>query len=545
MNNLLPVENAVASIRISSVKQGLMGDSPEAQKEQIERFAQIHNINIKKFFIFIESGAKEKQPVQEAIDYCKNPKNDIQLFIVKSIDRFTRGGSYLYDHLKMQLTRYGVKLVDIYGIINTQEINTLDHLGLKYSWSMYFPTQKSEILEAERAKDERRDILTRMIGAEARYVRLGYRVGVAPFGYVNTRIESSHGRRLVLKPHSQESKLILRMFELRIRGTMTDYQIIDEINKIGYVSRKHYLRSPQNKTQAIGVRGGQKLNVKQFWNFIQNPVYAGITVHKWTDYKPIKSHSDGLITIDEFNKANRGKIAFAEENGQIKIYKDNKNKSLLKKTVKNPNFPYKRYVFCPICNRPFYGSASRGRSGKHYPAYHCNKRGHHYRVSKKIFEDTVHSFVKDLRFSPEYTDKLKEITLNLWKSRQSEQIDDNSQIKSRILELRAMTKAITEKIKFLTSETAILGMDKELIAIEQEIKVLERALPKSDSNKVNNEAIVKKIDSLIQNPEDLFLGSSDPFTKAAHFSMIFSKTPTYQELLTKTARLIPLLSYSR
>src|SRR5256885_6153619 len=126
MNEHPVKENAVAAIRISSVKQGLQGDSPEHQKEQIERFAQAHNIHIKKFFIFMESASKEEQPVQEAIDYCKNPKNDVQLFIIKSIDRFTRGGSYLYDHLKMQLTKYGVKLVDIYGIISSQEVNTLE-----------------------------------------------------------------------------------------------------------------------------------------------------------------------------------------------------------------------------------------------------------------------------------------------------------------------------------------------------------------------------------------------------------------------------------
>ena len=128
MNDNLPIiENAVAAIRVSSVRQGTQGDSPEAQKEQIENFAKAHNINIKKFFIFLESASKEEQPVQEAIDYCVNSKNDIQLFIIKSIDRFTRGGSYLYDGLKMQLERKGVQLVDIYGVIGTQQINTLEH----------------------------------------------------------------------------------------------------------------------------------------------------------------------------------------------------------------------------------------------------------------------------------------------------------------------------------------------------------------------------------------------------------------------------------
>src|SRR5688572_32097599 len=105
MDTYKKIENAVAAIRVSSIKQGLQGDSPDAQKEQIEQFAKVHNIHIKKFFIFLESASKEEQPVQEAIDYCKNPKNDIQLFVIKSIDRFTRGRSYFYDHMKMQLTR--------------------------------------------------------------------------------------------------------------------------------------------------------------------------------------------------------------------------------------------------------------------------------------------------------------------------------------------------------------------------------------------------------------------------------------------------------
>ena len=73
MNDYSKMENAVAAIRVSSTKQGLQGDSPQAQKEQIEQFAKAHNINVKKFFIFMESASKEEQPVQEAIDYCKNP----------------------------------------------------------------------------------------------------------------------------------------------------------------------------------------------------------------------------------------------------------------------------------------------------------------------------------------------------------------------------------------------------------------------------------------------------------------------------------------
>ena len=284
------MENAIAAIRVSSDKQGLQGDSPEDQKQKIERYANSRGVTIKKFFIFIESASKEQQPVQEAIDYCKNPKNDIQLFIIKSIDRFTRGGSYLYDHLKIQLTENNVRLIDIYGIIGNQEVNTLEHLGLEYKWSKYNPTKKAEILEAERAKDEIRDIMTRMIGAEVRYVRMGYRVRPAPFGYENTKIETEHGKRVILTDHPVESEWIRRMFQLRIEGIKTDKQIVMELNKLGFKSRISYRRSKDNKRKVIGQRGGNPLTIKQFWRYIEKPIYAGINIEKWTADQPIKGN---------------------------------------------------------------------------------------------------------------------------------------------------------------------------------------------------------------------------------------------------------------
>jgi site-specific DNA recombinase len=106
-------KNAIAAIRVSTTKQGFEGDSPEAQREQIERFAAGRGITVKKHFLFLESASKEQQPMQEAIDYCKDPKHNVQFFIVKSIDRFTRGGSYSYSGLKRQLECSDVKLVDI------------------------------------------------------------------------------------------------------------------------------------------------------------------------------------------------------------------------------------------------------------------------------------------------------------------------------------------------------------------------------------------------------------------------------------------------
>ena len=309
--------NAIAAIRVSSVKQGLQGDSPEDQKQQIERFAKARNIRIKKFFVFLESASKEEQPIQEAIDYCKDGKNDIQLFIIKSIDRFTRGGSYSYDHLKMQLDRSGVNLVDIYGVIGTQKVNTLDHLGVEYSWSTYNPTKKAEMLEAERAKDEMRDIMTRMLGAEIRYVRMGYSVRQPPFGYKNEKIETEHGKRNIYVPHEVESKWIRKMFRMRAKGNMSDKEIVDRLNGLGFKTRKLYKRDPNNKTRIVGQRGEKKLTVKQFDRYIKKPIYAGVNTEKWTNGVPVDCKFMGLVSIELFNKANRGRLTIKKKNGNV------------------------------------------------------------------------------------------------------------------------------------------------------------------------------------------------------------------------------------
>lgn len=536
MNENLPkAENAIAAIRVSSTKQGTDGDSPEAQKEQLERFAQSHNINIKKFFVFMESASKEQQPMQEAIDYCKNPKNGIQLFVIKSIDRFTRGGSYSYDFLKMQLDKYEVKLVDIYGIISSQKVNTLEHLGVSFDWSIYSPTKKTEILEAERAKDEMRDIMSRMIGAEIRYARMGYWVREAPIGYTLEKIETPNGKRCVLKPNLNEAQWFIKMFELRCRGTLGDHEIVAEINKLGFKTRIKYIRDPNDRTKIIKEHGGNLLNIKGFWRYIQNPIYAGVSAEKWTANQRIKAKFKGLVSIETFNKANKGKIIIFDKDGEIKLYKKQPPDYLVKKGVRNPDFPYKRYVMCSQCERPLFGSASRGRLGKYYPAYHCNKRGHYFRVPKKDFEETIQKFVKNINLSQKYIDSLVNTVISEWEKREMVTNKDNVTIVDKITVLKTQAKLTVDKIKMLTSEIAIKYMEEDLLTIEQQIAdLLEISQSESEERPIDMNIVMAYIKYYLEHMEELLLSGSDSVRKAGYFGVLFDKAPTYQEILSGT-----------
>ncbi len=540
MENQIKIDNAVAAIRVSSIKQGLQGDSPDDQKKQIERFAQIHNITIKKYFVFLESASKEVQPLQEAVDYCKNPKNDIQLVIIKSIDRFTRGGSFFYEELKMQLVKYKIKLVDLYGIIGNQQVNTLDHLGIEFDWSVYFPTKKAEILEAERAKDEIRDILTRMIGAEIRYVRMGYRVRPAPYGYMNEKVETPHGKRVILKPHPEEAQYIIKMFELRVRKTLTDREIVEEVNKLGYKSREHFIRDPRDKLEIIGKRGGNKLTLKAFWAYIVKPIYAGINDEKWTDPEPVKTKFPGLISVELFNAANRGKVVLSEKDGGITIYKNKPEAWRVVKRLKNPNYPYKRYVLCPECNSSLYGSASRGRSGRYFPVYHCDRHAR-FSVSVNDFNLTIENFVKSIKVTEEGIKKFKEVVLKQWGERMENGQKEIENIDQKIQKLEMEKTLLGNKIAMLVSEDAIRIIEDKLKEVVAQIKDLEETKTKQVDKNTNMDMVAEVVGYFLEHLEFLLLGSPNPLKRAAYFGLLFTQTPTYQELVSRTARLAPYI----
>ncbi len=527
--------NAVGAIRVSTLKQGMNGDSPEDQQRQIEQYAASRGINISKFFVFLESASKELQPMQEVVDYCTNPKNNVQQFIIKSIDRFTRGGSEFYNTLKNQLDDAEVSLVDIYGIIGGQRVNTLEHLGVSYKWSVYSPTKKSEILEAERAKDEVRDIQTRMIGAQIRYARMGYWVRRPIYGFNNVHIETREGKRCVLEPHTTEAAFVIKMFELRARGILDDREIVDKLNTLGFKTRERYVRAKDDRTKIIKTIGGDPLTLKTLWGMIENPVYAGINPEKWTQDQPVKCRFDGLVSVDVWNAANRGKFTISEDENGIRIYKRKTPEHLVNKGVRNSEFPYKRIVMCSDCRKPLFGSSTRGRHGGLYPAYHCHGRGHYFRMNKKKFDVAIQDFVKNITVAPEYIDALMSKIGEQMDSQLAKINEEAVVIDLRIANLRDQIRQSVDKIRCLSSATTIKYMEEDIENMEQEILELNAQRGELKTQEVTNIDKAKAyVRYFLENLDLLLLNYDNPIQQARYFGVIFNEAPSFQDIVFGT-----------
>jgi hypothetical protein len=259
---------------------------------------------------------------------------------------------------------------------------------------------------AQQSKNEVSQILTRMIGAEINLVRDGYKVRQENDGYINQKVYIDGKKKTIQKPDPERAHFFVKMFEMSINHT--DKEVVDYINAIGYRSKTQKVWS-KNKEKIIGTRGGVKLTIKQLQIIRQRPIYCGINTEKWL-YKPIKTQYEGLVSIDTFNKANKGKIYIKEDQGgEITILKDY-NPHQLKRLKDNPNFPHKSVVMCPLCKKPLLGSSPKGKRTL-VPTYHCT-RGHKYLgINKKEFDQKLTEFVSSLEYKDEAFIKAFEVVL--------------------------------------------------------------------------------------------------------------------------------------
>lgn len=417
----------------------------------------------------------------------------------------------------------------------------LEHTGFKYYWSEFNPTQKSEYLEAERAKDEMRDIMSRMIGAEIRYTQLGYWMRRPHYRFRSVKIDTKNGKRTILKPDKNEAKFIIRLFEMRAAHVYINQQIADELNSMGFRSRVTIVRDKYDRTKIKRQIGGRKMTAKMIDQYTSKLVYCGIIKEKWTHDKPVKAQFDGLVSVDLFNEANRGRV-FVEVDSHDSITIKHKAvpDHLKNKQIYNPDYPYKQVIACPKCGKTLSGSAIRGKLGKHYPAYHCSRDGHYFRVPKPEFDETIEDFVRAIAIKPEYIDDVIAAIAELWRERQTKQIDANRQRLEHRDSLQSQIKATVDRMRIVTSETALKYLEEDIVSVEKELAELDEEIARQPNLQAEFDQVLQYAKYILEHLSELLLDLCNPLRKAAFFVAIFNKIPTYDEINFGTHKNSPL-----
>lgn len=540
---------AVSVCRVSTEKQDFGGTSLDDQLNQIEiaksRVANQLNckIEIIKNFELAESASVdfEHQPLQKVLVYCRESKLPIKFVFIKSLDRFTRAGATIFGQLKIEFSKLGITLIDTYGVVNGSQVNTLEHLGVEYEWSKYSPTFITELLEAERSKSEVRDIQTRMIGAAIRYVRLGYYCGgAAPLGYMTVKKETEHGKRFHLYPDPTESIWFKRMFEMKAQGTLTDGKIVEEINALGFKSRPFYHRDKANNNRIISKKGEIQLNIKNMRNYLSNPIYCGVDTQKWLEV-PVYIRGESVVSIDLFNRANKGKLVIVDEDGLPKVYKGETPEWMHRKLKLNPEYPYKQFIVCPVCKRNLKGSGPRGKT-KPIPTYHCSVHHKYWGINAKKLQTTIEEFVNKVEFSAKFKKHFVENFLKNWNLRMEQLNSKAIDWEKRLIELREQKTLAETQLKMATTSTGFEVIEKQLGDIKIQIADVMVKSAEVEDYEVDVQILINTAKFWMEHFKELVVETANPLTRASLFGLMFEKKPNYEELKNGTPKLSQLFA---
>ncbi len=560
--------NAVAIARVSTRKQDVFGDSSEDQLNQIEitrRKAESDydcEIKIVKTFNFAESASVdlESQPVQKVLDFIRQSKTPVRFALILCIDRFTRAGAVVYSQLKAEFAKLGVTLVDSRGVISTKEVNTLEHLGAKFWWSITNPNAKSELLEAESGREEVARIQTRMIGAAIHIVQCGFWRGSTPLGFVADRLVMPDGkRRFILIPHPEQSKWFVKMFELKADGVLSNYEIVETVNNMGFLTKELKFRDKENRSKIIAIKGRRKLNVKMLQKYVQNPLFPAVNTERSTTFRgeahdgnPVylkgMESGKGIVSINLFNRANKGKVMIVEENGRPRVYRGNIPDWQKTKRKENPKYPYKRVILCPgtlddgtTCRRPLKASSPRGKM-RPVPTYHCALRHAYWGINAKKLETTVEKVVKNVKFSKRFINTFTKQFLSDWDEETERLNRDNINWEKRLTELR-------EQVSFAKVQLGMAGTQESISIFEEKIERLKTEIAQStvernkvEDKEVDTQTLINTAHYWMEHFSEFVLEMPDKLHRANLFSKIFEEPPTYEELKDGTLKLSPLFA---
>jgi hypothetical protein len=265
---------------------------------------------------------------------------------------------------------------------------------------------------------------------------------------------------------------------------------------------------------------------------------------------------NGIVSVDTFNRANRGKVyivpesyAVAKPGDPVEVLYNYSPWGRVKRMRENPKYPWK-CIPCPFCKSELLGSASKGKSGQKFDAYHCGgatkgKRAHPYfRVSKKELEAKVGAYLDKLKFVQGFMDGLELHLLSKYRQREKEILMDSSAISHNVADLKAELASALDAFERAQTDIVRQMMEERITTLDTKIKQAETQRGKIEVNEKSIRAFRHHAEHVMEHPADILISSDDLRSRRALMSLFFVETPNYNEIVNGTPKLQPLFRLS-
>ena len=161
-------------------------------------------------------------------------------------------------------------------------------------------------------------------------------------------------------------------------------------------------------------------------------------------------------------------------------------------------------------------------------------------VPKPEFDKTLEDFVRTITVKPEYVDDIIAAIAELWRERQAKQLEANQQRLEYRQGLQNQIRATVDRMRVVTSETALTYLEEDIISAENELAKLDKEIANQPNLQAEFDQVLQYTKYILEHLPELLLDLCNPLRKAAFFAAIFNKIPTYDEIKFGTHKNSPL-----
>jgi site-specific DNA recombinase len=429
-------KKAVAYVRISSVRQ-IDNESPDTQRQIIQRYAVTNNIEIIEWFYDEAKSGKntEREELKNLLNFAGKYKGKIDHVVVYKMNRMSRDLDSYVMNVKMVLKAMGITIRSA-----TEQIDDTITGRMMENLLIILGQMDNEV-KAGATIDNMTALAVQ-----------GYYQHPPIVGYEPVKIDNNLGKP---RPSLKKSPMAEKVTAVLERFSMGD---ITKAELTRYAKQKG-LKSRYNKF----------LGEDSIHRLIKNPTYAGYVNDKFTDYKNVEGKHPALINKATYERNQRLLYGKASRQGE-------------RHDRINNHYPLRGLLLCNNCRKSLYSSAPRTGNGQSSPRYHCARNscvGKVPSVKADIVHEEFVELLKKIKPSDEIIKIYKQVLIkesNAALSNLNTKITKNRNRLNEISELRskAIDRFVAEELTKDEKDNYIAGLDNQKFEATSELAKLER-----------------------------------------------------------------------
>ena len=301
------------------------------------------------------------------------------------------------------------------------------------------------------------------------------------------------GKEPNIVPVSEEAAFIRLAFDLLADTSATQAEVLDQLNRTGFRTRK-----------------GKPVTMQTFGAIIRNPIYRGL----------IHLKKFGITTLGNFEP-----IVPAEVFERVQSRLSAKGVMRANHKRNHPDFPLRVFVTCSVCGTGITGSFSTGKRGGKYGYYSCRTRGcKGVSLRKDQLERQFMALLQGLQLKPQYEKALTAIIQDIWKNRRA-LVEQQSRTASQHLDdLKFRRIQLTDALMDGRIRQDIY--DERIDTLDQEITLAQFQLSDCQEDELEIEAVLAFAKDVFQNTAILWLDA--PLAAKLQFQqMLFPEGISY------------------